>query len=75
ALDRSFITSRQYYTSTFRREEGRLAAAAGDTAAAVDAYRRYLAMRTDPEPALRPEVERVRRELERLVGGAPEPRR
>jgi hypothetical protein len=40
----------------------------GDTAGAIDAYQRYLARRSAPEPALRVDVERVRRELERLGG-------
>ena len=31
-----------------------------DTAGAVRAYRHYLALRLDPEPALRPQVEAVR---------------
>jgi serine/threonine-protein kinase len=56
--------------STFVREEGRLAALTGDTAAAVRAYRRYLALREDPEPALRAEVDRVRGELARLTTSA-----
>lgn len=48
------------------REEGRLAALAGDTAGAVRAYRHYLALRLDPEPALRRQVEAVRSVLARL---------
>jgi eukaryotic-like serine/threonine-protein kinase len=54
--------------STQLREEGRLAALAGDRAGAVEAYRHYLALRSDPEPGLRPEVEQVRRELQRVEG-------
>ena len=54
--------------STCLREEGRLAAITGDTASAITAYRHYLALRSDPEPALKPEVERVRAELAALVG-------
>jgi hypothetical protein len=52
--------------STPLREEGRLAVLVGDTAGAVRAYRHYLALRSDPEPRLRLEVERVRAELRRL---------
>jgi serine/threonine-protein kinase len=52
--------------TTFLREEGRLAALTGDTAGAVRAYRHYLGLRYDPEPVLRPEVERVRHELAAL---------
>jgi len=53
--------------ATHLREEGRLAALAGDTAAAIQAYGHYLALRPDPEPSVAPEVERVRQELERLT--------
>ncbi len=52
--------------STQVREEGRLAALVGDTTGAIRAYRHYLVLRDDPEPRLRPEVERVRAELQRL---------
>lgn len=52
--------------STQLRQEGRLASLVGDTLGAVRAYRHYLALRSDPEPRLRPEVERVRAELARL---------
>ncbi len=54
--------------STFEREEGRLAALMGDTVAAIRAYRRYLALREDPEPAVQAEVDGVRAELARLAG-------
>jgi DNA-binding SARP family transcriptional activator len=56
------------FVSTYLREEARLAAAAGDAAAARRAYERYLELRHDPGPALLPEVERVRAELARLQG-------
>jgi len=49
------------------REEGRLAALVGDTAGAIRAYSHYLALRYNPEPSIKPEVERVRAELARLV--------
>jgi tetratricopeptide (TPR) repeat protein len=55
------------YLSTCLREEGRLAALTGDTASAIAAYRHYLALRSDPEPAVKPVVERVRAELAALV--------
>lgn len=64
--------------STMLREEGRLAAHTGDTAAAIVAYRRYLALRDDPEPANAAEVTGVRAELSRLVRSSAvsrEPRR
>lgn len=54
--------------STQLREEGRLAALVGDTVGAVRAFRHYLQLRSDPEPVVRPEVERVRAELQRLEG-------
>jgi tetratricopeptide (TPR) repeat protein len=57
------------FLSTQRREEGRLAALIGDRPAAIRAYRLYIDLRSDPEPSLRPEVERVRAELERLERG------
>ncbi len=59
--------------STQLREEGRLAALVGDTVGAVRAYRHYLALRSDPEPRLRPEVERVQAEVERLERLSPVP--
>jgi serine/threonine-protein kinase len=52
------------------RAEGRYAALLGDTATAARAYRQYLALRSDPEPELTPQVERVRAELQRLKGGS-----
>jgi tetratricopeptide (TPR) repeat protein len=55
-----------WHQSTFLREEGRLAALSADTAGAVRAYRHYLALRPDPEPEVRQEVELVRGELARL---------
>jgi hypothetical protein len=57
-----------FYLGSFLREEGRLALLTADTAGAIRAYRHYLALRTRPEPALRPEVERVRTELAELLG-------
>jgi hypothetical protein len=62
-----------WYLSTFLHEEGRLAALTSDTAGAIQAYQHYLALRPDPEPQVKPEVERVREELARLVGEHPEP--
>jgi tetratricopeptide (TPR) repeat protein len=61
---------RWYYPPEFLsvslREEGRLAVLSGDTAGAIQAYRQYLALRDDPEPELRADADRVRRELQRL---------
>ena len=55
------------YLSSYLREEGRLAALTGDRTGAIAAYRHYLALRQDPEPALRPQVDQVRRELAKLL--------
>ncbi len=59
------------WLSTYLREEGRLAALAGDRNVAIKAYRHYLALRSDPEPELRPEVERIRQALVRLQAPVP----
>jgi hypothetical protein len=56
---------------TYQREEGRLAALAGDRAGAIRAYRRYLAMRVDPEPALRAQVAQIRANLTALERARP----
>ena len=63
---REVFLTRPLYLSTFLREEGRLAALAGENDAAIDAYRHYLTLRAAPEPPLRSEVEYVRDELEKL---------
>jgi serine/threonine-protein kinase len=60
-----------WYLSTLLHEEGRLAALTGDTAGAIQAYQHYLALRPNPEPQVKPEVERVRAELASLVGEHP----
>ena len=51
---------------TYHREEGRIAAEAGDTAGAIRAYQRYLRIRGDADPSLQPQVQRVRAELAAL---------
>jgi hypothetical protein len=56
---------------TYVREEGRLAALTGDRVGAARAYRLYLAVRIDPEPALRAQVAQVRADLMAL-GRVPE---
>jgi eukaryotic-like serine/threonine-protein kinase len=55
------------YFAPHLREEGRLAVLAGDTAAAIRAWRHYLALRSDPEPALRPGIDGVRAQLAKLT--------
>ena len=64
---RVYGLGRRRYLSTYLREEGRLAALVGDTASARRAYQHYLALRSDPEPPLRADRDRVRAELARLV--------
>jgi serine/threonine-protein kinase len=54
------------YLGTQLREQGRLAALAGEREEAIRAYRHFLALRADAEPALQLQVEGVRRELSRL---------
>ena len=56
------------FLSTYLREEGRLAALAGDTTGAVAAYRHFLTLQTHPEPSRAAGVEHVRLELSRLTG-------
>ena len=50
-----------------RARKGRLATLAGDREGAIAAYRRFLGIRPEPEERFRPEVERVKREVARLV--------
>jgi eukaryotic-like serine/threonine-protein kinase len=55
------------YLASFLRQEGRLAEATGDRPGAINAYRRYLALRSRPEPTVQVEVDRVRAEVARLT--------
>jgi serine/threonine-protein kinase len=56
------------FLSSYLREQGRSAALAGHREAAVRAYQHYLALRYDPEPSVRPDVEQVRGDLAELIG-------
>ncbi len=56
----------------YLREEGRLAALTGDRDGAIRAYRHYLALRSEAEPALQPEVKRVREELDAVERESPD---
>ena len=74
---RSWRTPPAQYAAVLR-EQGRLAALVGDTAQAEQAYRRYLLLRSSPDPALHGEVGQIRKELASLgharggrPGGAP----
>jgi hypothetical protein len=71
-IRRARVDMEARYAATYLREQGRLAAAAGDTAAAVLAFDRHLRLRERAEPVLAQEVAQVRAELARLTG---EPRR
>jgi eukaryotic-like serine/threonine-protein kinase len=52
--------------ATSLREEARYAALAGEREDAIKAYRHYLALRSEAEPGVRPQVEAVRAELAAL---------
>jgi hypothetical protein len=54
------------YLSTYLREEGRLAALAGDTARAARAFEGYLELRAGADAAVGPTSDRVRAALGRL---------
>ena len=58
-----------YYTAQLL-DEGRIATLAGDRDLASRSYRRYLVLRRDADPALQPQVETVRKELQRLEAQA-----
>ncbi|WP_284349748.1 BTAD domain-containing putative transcriptional regulator [Roseisolibacter agri] len=51
------------YLAAALRDEGRYAAQEGDMDAARDAYERFLMLRADPDPELRPQVDEVRAAL------------
>jgi hypothetical protein len=63
---RLYDVAEPLFLSSYLREEGRLAALTGDTAGAVRAYRHYLALQANPEPAFQRRVRAVRAELARL---------
>ncbi len=63
---RDWTRAEQSSYVTYHREEGRIAALVGDTAGAIQAFRRYLGIRANAEPRLQPEVRRVRDELAAL---------
>jgi len=53
----------------FLRQEGRLAALAGDTAGAIRAYDAYLTLRTDPDSPFVPQRDSVLAERATLTRG------
>jgi hypothetical protein len=56
------------YLAPSLRLEGRLALQFGDTVSAIRAWRHFLVLRPDPDPAGQPIVDSVRTELQRLAG-------
>jgi hypothetical protein len=56
------------YLAGFLYEEGRLASLEGDRQRALSAWRRFLVLRDDPDPLLRPQLEAVRRAVDGLSG-------
>ena len=56
------------YQSTYLREQARIGLEVGDTAAALRALRRYVALRAGAAPALRAELDSARARLAMLVG-------
>jgi len=56
------------YGSTYLLEQARIGLEAGDSSEAVRSLRRYVALRADAEPVLRPALDSARARLARLVG-------
>jgi hypothetical protein len=67
AARRRFTGLLPLFLSTYLLEEGRAAAQAGHREVAIRALRHYLALRYDPEPSVKPEVDEVRKELAELL--------
>ena len=63
---RATFQGQEWTVANDNRLEGWLAAVVGDTVGARWAYRRYLQVRSDPEPRLVPQRDSVRAELARL---------
>ncbi|HSL68757.1 MAG TPA: hypothetical protein VK864_00880, partial [Longimicrobiales bacterium] len=63
---RPYLSGWPRYLAATLRTEAELAVELGQDADALEAYRKYLALRDDPEPQLIPEVERVRENVARL---------
>jgi tetratricopeptide (TPR) repeat protein len=69
ARRRMYFLGHQPYMPAFFLAEARLNARLGQDDDAITAYRRYLNLRSDPEPSRRVETEAVQTELEALAGG------
>ena len=63
---RPYFIGWQPFLAASLRDEGRLAAEAGDRDGAIRAYEHYLTLRHDPEPVARAPLDSVRAELARL---------
>lgn len=63
---RPYMAGWPRYLATTRREEARLAAASGERQHALEMYRRYLALRGDPEAEVAEQVRVVRAQLAAL---------
>ena len=63
---RHYFIGWQPFLATSLRDEGRLAAELGDREGAIRAYEHHLALRYDPEPAIRASTDSARAELARL---------
>jgi tetratricopeptide (TPR) repeat protein len=63
---RHYFIGWQPFLATSLREEGQLATELGDREGAIRAYEHHLALRYDPEPAIRTSTDSVRAELARL---------
>jgi serine/threonine-protein kinase len=61
----------EQYLSTYLQHEGRLAQLTGQRDEAIQAYRHYLVLRSDPEAALAGDVTRVRAALAGLLAERP----
>ena len=57
------------FLSTYLRNEGRVAERLGDRASAIRALEQYLALRSNPEPQLRPDRDSIQAEVARLRRG------
>jgi hypothetical protein len=65
--DVDYFPAYMWSLPAFLRQEGRLAALAGDTAGALRAYDDYLTLRTAPDPPLRAQRDSVVAERASLV--------
>jgi hypothetical protein len=63
---RPYLRGWPTYLARHLREEGMLAAEAGDLNGAIRAYRHYLMLRVSPDTRVEPQVDSVRAELAQL---------